>query len=288
MAKVALVSGANKGIGFACVRALCKQLKDDNAVYLTARNPELGKKAVADLEKEGLKPRFHQLDITDQRSVEALRDHVKKEHGGLDIVINNAGFAFRLDDKASAAEQAAVSCQVNYFGTARVFDVLSPILRPHSEYASYSKKFYCRVVNVSSMTAKGVLKRLDPELKKEFQNTSTRNEVDMLVKRYIELMASGEAEKYGFTTVSNCGFSKLGLCALTRVQNSDMQKDLNRPGINVYSVCPGYVATDMSSYKGPKTPDEGADTLIWLALQPQGTTMGSGEFFADRKVISLL
>ncbi|XP_071811652.1 carbonyl reductase [NADPH] 1-like [Apostichopus japonicus] len=277
MAKVALVSGANKGIGFACVRALCKQLKDDNAVYLTARNPELGKKAVADLEKEGLKPRFHQLDITDQRSVEALRDHVKKEHGGLDIVINNAGFAFRLDDKASAAEQAAVSCQVNYFGTARVFDVLSPILRPHS-----------RVVNVSSMTAKGVLKRLDPELKKEFQNTSTRNEVDMLVKRYIELMASGEAEKYGFTTVSNYGFSKLGLCALTRVQNSDMQKDLNRPGINVYSVCPGYVATDMSSYKGPKTPDEGADTLIWLALQPQGTTMGSGEFFADRKVISLL
>lgn len=49
-------------------------------------------------------------------------------------------------------------------------------------------------------------------------------------------MASGEAEKYGFTTVSNYGFSKLGLCALTRVQNSDMQKDLNRPGINVYSV----------------------------------------------------
>lgn len=53
-------------------------------------------------------------------------------------------------------------------------------------------------------------------------------------------------------------------------------------------VCPGYVATDMTSYKGPKTPDEGADTLIWLALQPQGTIMGSGEFFADRKVISLL
>ena len=53
-------------------------------------------KAVADLEKEGLNPRYHQLDISNQQSVEALRDHLKKEHGGLDILINNAAMAFKV------------------------------------------------------------------------------------------------------------------------------------------------------------------------------------------------
>lgn len=66
-------------------------------MYVTARNPELGEKAVLALEKEGLKPHFHQLDISDKASVEALRDHLKKEHGGLDILINNAAIAYKVN-----------------------------------------------------------------------------------------------------------------------------------------------------------------------------------------------
>lgn len=277
MAKVALVSGSNKGIGFACVRALCKQLRPDNAVYLTARNPELGKKAVADLEEEGLTPRFHQLDISSQDSVEALRDHLREEHGGLDILINNAGMAYKFADKTPEAEQARVTCQVNYFGTARMFDLLSPILRSHA-----------RVVNVSSMTAKGALKRVSEEVRMEFKNAATREDTNRLVNRFIELVAAGEAERCGFTPGSNYGLSKLGLCTLSRIQSREIRKDISRPGINVYSVCPGYVATDMTSYNGTKTIDEGADTPVWLALQPLGSSEGVGEFFAERKVVPLL
>jgi len=61
--KVALVTGANKGIGFAVVRAMCKQYAGD--VYLTARDAGLGTAAVDSLKKEGLSPLFHQLDIND-------------------------------------------------------------------------------------------------------------------------------------------------------------------------------------------------------------------------------
>ena len=78
------------------MRALCKKL-DGGIVYLTSRDEGRGQAAVEELKKEGLNPRFHQLDITNQESINRLRDHLKKEHGGLDILIQNAGIAFKVD-----------------------------------------------------------------------------------------------------------------------------------------------------------------------------------------------
>ena len=69
---VAVVTGSNKGIGLAVVRGLCKQFK--GTVYLTARNEARGLAALKELEAEGLNPSFHQLDIGDAASVEALRE----------------------------------------------------------------------------------------------------------------------------------------------------------------------------------------------------------------------
>ena len=77
------------------MRALCKQL-DNGVIYLTSRNEERGKEAVAKLNQEGLEPKFHQLDIADQASVDRLRDHLKETYGGLDVLINNAGIAFKV------------------------------------------------------------------------------------------------------------------------------------------------------------------------------------------------
>ncbi|KAH9513989.1 NADH-cytochrome b5 reductase [Bulinus truncatus] len=93
--RVAVVTGSNKGIGFAIVRALCKQFDGD--VLLTARNVDLGKNAVEELEKEGLHPRFHQLDLNDHSSVTKLRDFLKANYGGLDVLVNNAGIAYSVN-----------------------------------------------------------------------------------------------------------------------------------------------------------------------------------------------
>lgn len=90
---VAVVTGGNKGIGLAIVRALCKQFSGD--VYLTAREAGRGQAAVAELQKEGLKPLFHQLDINDLQSIRALRDFLKEKYGGLNVLVNNAGIAFK-------------------------------------------------------------------------------------------------------------------------------------------------------------------------------------------------
>lgn len=90
---VAVVTGSNKGIGFAIVRALCKQFAGD--VYLTARDPGRGQEAVAKLQEEGLHALFHQLDIDDLQSIRALRDFLKEKYGGLNVLVNNAGIAFK-------------------------------------------------------------------------------------------------------------------------------------------------------------------------------------------------
>ena len=88
------MTGSNKGIGFAIVRGLCKQFAGD--VYLTARDEGRGRAAVASLEAEGLSPKFHQLDITSQQSVDALKKFVLEKYGGIDVLVNNAGIIFNI------------------------------------------------------------------------------------------------------------------------------------------------------------------------------------------------
>lgn len=88
------VTGGNKGIGFAIVKGLCKQF--DGIVYLTAREVTRGLNAVKQLEEQGLTPKFHQLDVTDENSISTFRNYLKQTYGGLDILVNNAAIAFKV------------------------------------------------------------------------------------------------------------------------------------------------------------------------------------------------
>lgn len=88
------MTGGNKGIGLAIVKGLCKQF--DGIVYLTARDIQRGLNAVKELEGEGLKVKFHQLDITDENSINTFHDYLQKTYNGLDILVNNAAIAFKV------------------------------------------------------------------------------------------------------------------------------------------------------------------------------------------------
>src|SRR5262249_58535873 len=86
--KVALITGANKGIGFEIVRQLARQ---GLTVVLGARDRERGEKAAGQLRDEGLDVQFVRLDVTDAPSVAALPDFFAERFGRLDVLVNNAG-----------------------------------------------------------------------------------------------------------------------------------------------------------------------------------------------------
>ena len=71
---VAVVTGSNKGIGLGVVQELCRQYQGE--VYLTSRDEARGREAVASLNREGLHPHYHVLDIEDEESVLKLRDYI--------------------------------------------------------------------------------------------------------------------------------------------------------------------------------------------------------------------
>ena len=78
--RVAIVTGGNKGIGLAIARGICKQFNGD--VILTSRDADNGVAAVKQLEGEGLKAKFHQLDISSRESISTLKEHIEKNYGG--------------------------------------------------------------------------------------------------------------------------------------------------------------------------------------------------------------
>ena len=61
-----------------------------------ARNEDLGRKALNELEKEGVKVNYHQLDIDDINSINSFAKYLKDKYNGLDILINNAAIAYKV------------------------------------------------------------------------------------------------------------------------------------------------------------------------------------------------
>ncbi|XP_061163367.1 carbonyl reductase [NADPH] 1-like isoform X1 [Saccostrea echinata] len=268
--KVAVVTGSNKGIGHAIVRGLCKQFKGD--VFLTARDEERGKEAVQSLNKEGLSPKFHQLDITDQVSIIRFRDFIKNTYGGLDILVNNAGIAFKKSSTVPFGEQAEATVKTDYFGTLTVSDALFPLLRPHA-----------RVVNMSSDACSFAIRKCSSEIQSKFLNTDiTKEELTGLMNDFIQNAKTGDLENNGYVK-SAYGMAKVGVTVLSQIQNRQLSADA-RKDIIVNACCPGHVITDMSSQTGRKTIDEGADTPIYLALLPEEIKSPAGDFVADRKI----
>uniref|UniRef100_A0A8C5MBV8 carbonyl reductase (NADPH) n=1 Tax=Leptobrachium leishanense TaxID=445787 RepID=A0A8C5MBV8_9ANUR len=272
MAKVAVVTGGNKGVGLAVVRALCKQFKGD--VYLTARNSKLGEEAVEALEKEGLSPRFHQLDIDDPQSIKVLRDFLKEKYGGLDVLINNAGIAFKTADTTPFAIQAPVIMQTNFYGNRDVCNALLTLIKPHG-----------RVVNVSSMLGHGCLGQCSPRLQQEFRRDSiTEDELVELMEKFVEDAKKGDHLKEGWPDMAY-GTSKIGLTVLSKIQARILDATRKEDGILLNACCPGWIKTDLGGPNAPKSVEEGAKTVLYLALLPPDVTSPHGEMINEMKVV---
>jgi NAD(P)-dependent dehydrogenase (short-subunit alcohol dehydrogenase family) len=226
--KLALVTGANRGIGLAVVKGL---LNKGISVILTSRTISDGQKAVEEIASDHLF--YHQLDVNNEASVQALFTYVKDTFGKLDILINNAGINYDTWQEVTNADLGTVeeTLQTNLLGPWRMSQTFLPLMQQNN---------YGRIVNVSS--GAGATEGIN-----------------------------GERPAYSI--------SKAALNMLTLA----MGRYLEETNILVNAVGPGWVRTDMGGKSADRSPEEGAETIIWAALLPDGSP--TAKFFRDKKKI---
>ncbi|XP_073151196.1 (-)-isopiperitenone reductase-like [Henckelia pumila] len=292
--RYAVVSGANKGIGF----EICKQLASRGIhVILTSRDTKRGIEAKEKLERHhGVSNNvvFHQLDVVDPVSIAALVDFVETNYGKLDILVNNAGVGgIGIDGDSliisqlvegdiasvfSHGEPEAVELkngkfiesfgdakhciQTNYYGPKRVTEALIPLLQ-----LSHSP----RIVNVSSIM--GNLRLLPNEWAKGILSnaeTLTEEKIDQVIQEFLKSFEEGSLETNRWPTqLAAYKISKASLSAYTRI----MAKKF--PTFCINCACPGFVRTDMTCNQGPLSVEEGAEVMVNLALLADGGPSGS-------------
>ncbi len=229
--KYALVTGGNRGIGFAICQGLLASGFD---VILAARSLDKAKAAAGKLPSTNSKVHVVELDVADDQSIDRAVQHVSQEIPHLDVLINNAGIYpdEGVDILTVSRELLDRAMNTNVFGPIRISQAFLPLLE---------KALQARIINVSS--------------------------------------GYGELSGLSFQVPSYC-LSKLTLNGATIM----LADALKAKEIAVNAICPGWVRTDMGGASAPRSPEQGADTAIWLATEASPSL--SGKLWRDRKEVS--
>jgi NAD(P)-dependent dehydrogenase (short-subunit alcohol dehydrogenase family) len=228
--RIAVVTGANRGIGLAIVRQLAQA---GMKVIASSCDAEKGRLAGQKLAGQG-EIEYETLAVDDEASVRGFAKRVLGNHGRVDVLINNAGVLAdrEFDTLTIAPDLMREVFNVNTLGSLMMSQALMP---------GMLERNYGRIVNVSSR-------------------------------------AGQVAEQTGNWPAYK--ISKLALNAVT-MQLAQLAREKD---VLVNAMCPGWVQTDLGGAQAPRTPDEGADTAVWLAQLPTGSE--GGRFYADRQEIS--
>jgi len=141
--KVALITGANKGLGYEMARQLAKA---GVTVVMAARDKAKGEAAAETLKKEGLDVRFFPLDVTNKKDYAPVASFLESNFGKLDILINNAGISADglagTSASATTEQSLKTTFDTNFFAPIALTQTLLPLLK---------KSPAARIVNMSSI-----------------------------------------------------------------------------------------------------------------------------------------
>ncbi len=274
--KVAIITGANRGLGLALIRDLCRLYDHDGwHIYLTARHQERGEQAIEHLRAEGLNPCFYQLDVAQDASVAACADYFARTYKQVDLVISNAAQPITPDRQQD--EQVEDFINTNNHGTYRMIKTFQPLLADGARF----------LVVASGL---GTLQSLPVEAHGKFRRQHmTLEDVEHTMDDYVAAVKAGTAEKDGWGNWINIP-SKVGQVASTRIFAREMQSEAEKRNILINAVCPGLMDTEASrpwfqDMSAAKQPADAAGDVVWLATLPAGTREPYGELVQYRKVL---
>ncbi|CAF3551749.1 unnamed protein product [Adineta steineri] len=269
--RVILVTGANKGIGFEVVKKLLQQSssKATDIILLGSRDIKRGQDAIQQL---GSPTNVHllQLDTSSKESIIAATKEIKEKYNGhLDILINNAAIAPR----ENTIEATRTAFATNYYGIEMLNEYLIPLLRENG-----------RIANVASGVGPIVSYLFSKELQQKYTSpTLTTQELDNIVEDFLSAFESHNQERIGYSSeipFPAYTISKAALIALTRVQAREY---CNNKNISIYSVCPGFCATDLNNHAaGSRSAAIGADSILYVIDTPTNE-LENGAFYQDGK-----
>jgi NAD(P)-dependent dehydrogenase (short-subunit alcohol dehydrogenase family) len=235
--RVALITGANQGVGFEVAKKLVAE--GGHIVLVGSRNFERGEAAARQIGADAIPL---QLDVTDRVSIADAAERIRKEFGRLDLLINNAAISNTRKGNMSLQEYAKIArasnasldeiravWETNVFGTLAVYQAMLPLLRESSD---------ARIVNVSSAVG-SLSANADP---------------------------AGSFHAF-FSPVYPA--SKTAQNAITLA----MMVELEPTGIKVNLVSPGFTKTNLNGYEGTQSVEDGSREVVRVALLgPDGPT----------------
>ena len=228
---IALITGANKGIGFETARQLGAR---GVTVLAGARDAARGRQAEQALRdalagQEGAEARYVPLDVTDAKSAQEAADWIDREYGRLDILVNNAAIAVGGGAPSQTDLEAMREVyETNVFGVIAVTNAMLPLLR---------RAPAARIVNVSSEVG-SITATTDPasplgQMPASLAYPSSKSALNMITAMYA--------------------------------------KELRDTPVKVNAANPGYTATDLNRHSGFRSVAEGAEASVYLAtLGPDG------------------
>lgn len=234
--RIALVTGANQGVGLQVAKEL---VANGVTVLLGSRNVERGEAAALQI-GDGAVP--IQLDVTDLASIAAAAERIRAEFGHLDLLVNNAGISnnrvgrVTMADFAKTSSASTVSLdevraiwETNVFGVLAVYQAMLPLLRLSED---------ARIVNVSSGVGS---------------------------------LAANADPAFPYRAIYTPGYaaSKTALNGITLA----MMIELESTGIKVNLVSPGFTSTALNNFEGTETIEDGSREVVRVALLgPDGPT----------------
>jgi len=272
--KLVVITGANRGIGYALVEKLL-QHKDKPRVVLTSRNPTAGEDArktlVDKYPKEASRLTYQELDICSNISIREFTEWLYDHHKGLDVLINNAAVGDSRDimmvkGYEMTTTDIAQAVQTNFFATVELTESLLPILSDEG-----------KIVTMSSTVAKF---GMQGKPIKEFLNDPnlTREKLFDKMAEFEEKAIRHEHAEAGFSKpIYNV--TKAFINAYTKTVLAPQMKD----GQSCFVVYPGWCKTSMGGDKALITAEQGtSSTMQILEFDKETSKKYNGGFFDEK------